>query len=223
MSTSPTSLFSRERTFPQEFEGDEILASGDYHRTAALANPNKIMTGKVVPFLEQQGVKRVLDYGCGRFLRDSAYLAKRGMAVDAVDLDAQVARIIAERREGVRALRSLSHSILSDEYDAALLNFVITVLPEEAQRKKMLSDVSERVRSGGYLVASVRSRADMLLHAGKNARPYKDGFLIGRNDGTTTFHKGYDHCEFLDLLESVSLRPLNFYSSFTAFVCVAQK
>jgi len=104
-----------------------------YAPSSRKTKPNKIMREEILPFFKENNVKTILDYGCGRFLRDSLFLTENGFAVDAVDLEEQVRNIKPEKS---KLINSLSTEIPDNNYDASLLNFVIQVLPTEKQRQE---------------------------------------------------------------------------------------
>ena len=87
-----------------------------------MTKPNKVMREKILPFLKEQDVKTILDFGCGKFLRDAVFLAEQGFEVDAVDLEEQVQRVSLEKS---KLIHSLSTKIPNNNYDATMLNFII--------------------------------------------------------------------------------------------------
>lgn len=175
------------------------------------------MRERVLPFLQGQDARRVLDYGCGRYLRDSAFLAVNGFTVDAVDLEEQVRRIDEER---VRLVKSVSSSINESNYDAALLNFVLQVLPTEEQRQDVLSKVYSAIKPQGYLILSLRNKRDMKHCVESNGTPYNDGFLMRRGKALT-FVRGYEREEVERMLSKMHIMEI--IRTCDSFITISQK
>ncbi|MBU2638501.1 MAG: methyltransferase domain-containing protein [Nanoarchaeota archaeon] len=188
-----------------------------YPLTSCKTKPNKIMRERILPFLQEHDVKRVLDYGCGRYLRDSAFLAENGFTVDAVDLEEQVENIDSER---VRFVKSVSSSINESNYDAALLNFVLQVLPTEEQRQKVLSKVCAVIKPDGYLVLSLRNQRDMKHCVEHQGTPYNDGFLMRRGK-QYTFVRGYEREEVEAILSKMDI--VEIIRTCDSFITISQK
>ena len=134
------------------------LTDSVYHNTSRMTKPNKVMREKVLLFLKEQDVKTILDFGCGKFLRDAVFLAEQGFVVDAVDLEEQVQRVSFEKS---KLIHSLSIKIPNNNYDAAMLNFIIQVLPTEEQRQEVLGRIYDTIKDEGYLVLSLRTLNDI--------------------------------------------------------------
>lgn len=179
--------------------------------------PNKMMKENVAPFLRRHNVETVLDYGCGRFLRDSVYLTKRGFKVDAVDLEEQV-KIIDKSKS--KLINSLGTEIRDNNYDAALLNFILQVIPREEKRDEILKNVCSAVKEGGFLIVSLRNQWDINNYVKPNGMKFNDGYVLSR---TKTFVRGYSLKEMKELLASASLTLLELHYSRVSYVSISQK
>lgn len=181
--------------------------------------PNKIMKEDILPFLQENCVSKVLDFGCGKYLRDSLLLAKNGFVVDAVDLEEQISEIDSKKSAQVN---SLSTKIPSKKYDAALVNFVIQVLPTEEQRQKILKSVYSALKDGRFYVLSVRNRKDVRHYVAKTGIPFADGYLMKKGQ-QHTFVRSYSLKEVEQIMNSQGLDILQIYSSWGAYVALGQK
>ena len=172
-----------------------------YHLTSRETKPNKEMKEKVLPFFLENNVRTVLDYGCGKFLRDSLYLSEKGFVVDALDLPEQIERIDVNL---VKKIHSISSELKEKKYDAVLLNFVLQVLPTKKQRKEVLEDAISAVKKEGYLVLSLRNQSEINRHLIDGAVRYKDGLIMG-DKNFKTFVKGYTKDEVKKLSQTMIL------------------
>lgn len=190
-----------------------------YHSTSIHTKPNKIMREKILPFFEEKNVKKVLDYGCGGYLKDSLFLTTKGLVVDAVDLEEQIKRVDPKKS---RLVNSLTTEIISNNYDAALLNFVLNVIPTQEQRQAILEKVYNAIKAEGYLVLSLRNSRDIRHYVEQKGIPFNDGFLMKRH-GNYTFAKGYKKDEIEDLLTPHNLNILKIYSASNSYIILSQK
>lgn len=177
------------------------------------------MRENILPFFVSHDVRTVLDYGCGKHLRDSLYLSANGLTVDAVDLERQLQRIDHQK---ARKIHSLSPEIIGKNYDAALLNFVLQTLPTEEQREKVLKRVCSAIKDDGYLVLSLRNQRDMRHCVEKNGRPSYDGFLM-QTGRYYTFVRGYEKAEIEELLDSADLTVVEITRTCDSFIALSQK
>jgi 2-polyprenyl-3-methyl-5-hydroxy-6-metoxy-1,4-benzoquinol methylase len=177
------------------------------------------MREKILPFFKEHNVEKVLDFGCGRYLRDSLLLAKHHIFVDAVDLEEQIRRIEPKKS---RRVHSLSAEIIDKEYDATLLNFVIQVLPTQEQRTEILEKVYNAIKAEGYLVLSVRNPKDIRHSVKPRGIPFNDGFMVKKNNAYT-FVKTYEKKEVESVLNSLDLTTIRIFSTSDSYIALARK
>ena len=190
-----------------------------YHLTSSKTKPNKIMRDKILPFFLDNNIRTVLDYGCGKHLRDSIYLSKNNLIVDAVDLEVQIQKINPEK---AKLVNCISTDLVQNNYDAALLNFVLQVLPTEKHRGKVLEKVYKGIKEDGYLVLSLRNQRD-IDHCVKNKGiPFNDGFIMQKGR-YSTFVRGYEKAEIEELLDKYNLNILNITRTCDSFIALSQK
>lgn len=192
---------------------DDILYSPSSRKT----KPNRMMRENILPFFKEHNVEKVLDYGCGRFLRDSLFLAENGFTVDAVDLEEQVRNINPEKS---KLINSLSTEIQGNNYDASLLNFVIQVLPTEKQRQEVLEKVYNAIKEGGFFVLSLRTQKDIGRYAKQRGIKFMDGYVL---KGSKTFVRAYNMKQVKEILESLNLDIIEIYRSSMSYVALAEK
>ncbi|MCG2719126.1 MAG: class I SAM-dependent methyltransferase [Nanoarchaeota archaeon] len=188
-----------------------------YHLSSSKTKPNKIMKAKILPFLQEKQVRTVLDYGCGKFLRDSLFLAEQGFKVDAVDLEEQVERIDVEK---VKKVNNVSTEILRNNYDAAMLNFVIQVLPTEKQRQEVFKKVYNAIKESGYFILSLRNSYDINKYVRPKGIPFKDGYLMKKSN---TFVKAYEREEIQEMLNSLKLNIIKIHKTCDSYISISQK
>ena len=190
-----------------------------YHLTSRETKPNKEMKEKVLPFFLENNVRTVLDYGCGKFLRDSLYLSEKGFVVDALDLPEQIERIDVNL---VKKIHSISSELKEKKYDAVLLNFVLQVLPTKKQRKEVLEDAISAVKKEGYLVLSLRNQSEINRHLIDGAVRYKDGLIMG-DKNFKTFVKGYTKDEVKKIISDHNLKLIEFLRTYSSFISISKK
>ncbi len=191
-----------------------------YASTSREIKPSKATKEMVLPFFVGQGIRKVLDYGCGRFLRDSVYLAENSLIVDAIDLPEQLGRINPLL---IQKIQNLSDAPVQSDYDAVLLNFVLQVLPFENQREEVLNKAISLVKSGGYLVLSLRNKSEIKCNfAKKKGIPYNDGFVI-QNGIHKTFVRGYTKKEMEEIILNHNLKIIQFSRTYASFVSINRK
>ena len=120
---------------------------------------------------------RVLDWGCGKG-DDVEWLLANGYTAlgwDPATLDDNP----PHQRE---------------KFDVVMSIYVLCVIDKKSVRNDTIQAMWDRVASGGCMYIAVRSVPDIdKAKKDKDWKPYKDGWLTGRN----TFQKGYTEDELL--------------------------
>lgn len=158
----------------------------------------------MVQALGLQPGNAILDLGCGPGLY-AQRLAKYGLAVTGVDLSPTSIEYAKGQaiQNGLEIIyRCENYLDLPDEalYDAALLIYGdYCVLPPE-QRSKLLGNIHRALKSGGYFVLDVTTRAHRALHGNRNGwYAVESGFWKGQ--AHIVLEQGFDYPEqsiFLD-------------------------
>lgn len=146
-------------------------------RTAQTRKDPSFPTKMFEPHFEENNVRTVLDYGCGKG-RDVEALVKWGY--NAVGYDPNFR---PEKPEG--------------KFDAVMLNYVLCVLPERRQRQLVLKNAISHLHRDGLLGIAVRPARNIKAEAKKGKwKTHKDGWLTGAG----TFQRGYESYEILEML-----------------------
>jgi len=137
-------------------------------------------------------VDRALDYGCGK-LRYAVTLAGRARHLVLVDSHTQLTRQqqIDGHRTSVRQYveQRWQHVKVHDadefptsrlRFDFALCANVLSAVPSQAARLRIISAISKHLKRGGQALFVVQYRNSHYrdLEAAKHARRYRDGWLI---------------------------------------------
>lgn len=118
-----------------------------------------------LPYLKANGIYRVLDYGAGK-MRNSFYLAERGFCVVATDCYPPIYFEQSCNKVTWVAKEVITAGILK-KMDLVLCNFVINILDTANDRKKLMCEITEQLRPGGYLLLETRENRN---GAGKTAK-----------------------------------------------------
>jgi len=190
-----------------------------YYLTSSQTKPNGIMQNQILPFFLRNNVERVLDFGCGKYLRDSLLLSANGITVDALDIKEQIERIDHKKTE---LINCLSSKITDSDYDAVLLNYVIQVLPNDEERFKVLDKAYGALKTDGYFVLSVRNQVDIAYGVKAHGVPYNDGFLMKRGK-QFTFVRGYGKEELEEILSSFDFKIMQIHKTPNSYITLSQK
>lgn len=107
-----------------------------------------------LPYLKANGIYRVLDYGAGK-MRNSLYLADRGFYVLATDCQAP-AQLFGNRKKFIWVTKEVIAAGILKKADLVLCNFVINIINTKDERKKIMHEISDQLRPGGYLLLETR-------------------------------------------------------------------
>lgn len=149
--------------------------------------------------LEKQSSKehRILDYGAGKF-RNSKYLKEKGFDVHVLDTGFQIQKAKEEDLKAYGAVFTAETYEGQSNYDSVLCSFVLNVIPEEDVRKEALNKIYESLKNEGTLFLEVRGKNGIMSN--KHKEPYRDGYVIGKNE-VKTFQKPFHKEEVETLLK----------------------
>lgn len=118
---------------------------------------NNVITS-LVALLREEGVKRIIDFGAGG-LRHALPLLHAGFEVCAVEFEETFIRPICAKYLSAAEVDprfSLIHprDFIQDcrKFDAALLCYVVQIMPVEQERKLALKQLYRKLREDGYLL-----------------------------------------------------------------------
>ncbi len=166
--------------------------------TARPGSPNRTMREDVVPFLQEKGCRRILDYGAGSYCRDALFLALLGYDVMVKELPTSIENMDLDRLEEDGIEDVVSELDPRQQFDTVLLNYVLNVTPSRQERESILHQVNHCLRPGGYVVVTVRPQGEVVSSC-SHGKPYKDGYLMGTGK-RRTFQHGFERDELLALL-----------------------
>lgn len=168
-------------------------------RSENSAKPISQPSRKLIEWLSQmEPVDYALDYGCGK-LRYTAYLAARSKHLTLVDSRVQLDRVQVLGREAttirqfsaarwphVKILDVDEFQTDSHRYDFALCANVLSAIPEEATRDKLLVTIRSVLSDRGkclFVNQYSNSYFREIVRSGK-AIPHLDGWLLSTSRGT---------------------------------------
>lgn len=121
--------------------------------------PHAVLRERIIPWLRDRGVSRILDFGAGA-LRHTFPFLRAGFEVCAVEFEETFARPAcavlrkkAERNGNFSAL-VWPRDFLRDRrhFGAALLCYVLQVMPLAAERRLVVREIANRLSDDGYLL-----------------------------------------------------------------------
>jgi SAM-dependent methyltransferase len=121
--------------------------------------PNKVITEKIIPFFKARKVRRILDFGAGA-LRHTFPLLDAGFEVCSVEFNEAFTRetggeALAQARKHPNFCELIwpSDFIADDrKFGAALLCYVLQVMPVPAERRAVLKHIYRKLRADSYLL-----------------------------------------------------------------------
>lgn len=156
---------------------------------------------RIVPFLRENQVKRVLDLGCGTG-RHTVFLAKQGFKVTGIDISDTALEITTDKLDGiniknVELLRNDMASIpFSDNYFDAVICTGVLTHGTIGKIRKTVHEIHRVIRKGGFLIADTLSVRDPDYGIGKELEP---GTFLGLEEEEDTPHHYYTKKEILDI------------------------
>jgi len=132
---------------------------------------------------------KVLDYGCG-VGTDVRKLLEQGIDAYCYEPYAHVPRLWKYLEELARKGRLYvsTEELPDNSFDTILLNYVLNVIPDPAEREKVLRDVYRLLKPGGCAIIAVRSKYEIEREARRGGwERYGDGYITKHG----TFQKGY--------------------------------
>lgn len=146
----------------------------------------------------------VLDYGCGK-LRYSIPLSERVKQVIAVDSNEQLKLLNSSFIESINNLRVLSLDSpewFNSKYDIVFCTNVLSAIPYETERKKLLSNAKAVLKPNGLLFLTVQYRNSYF-----SQYQYRED-TIKYNDGWLIQSKSRNRCSFYALLSAEYITSL---------------
>lgn len=143
----------------------------------------------------------VLDYGCGK-LRYTIPLSKKVNQVTAVDSEIQINRLQSIDSEMTTVKKYVENrlvntkvcSIISEEwqestYDAIICTNVLSAIPDEQERIKVLQNIYRVLKKNGHalIVNQHRNSYFKTYNQNQNSKQYFDGWIIQNSRGNSFY------------------------------------
>jgi SAM-dependent methyltransferase len=157
--------------------------------------PKKVLRDTMIPFFEERGVESVLDFGAGA-LRHTFPLLEAGFQVCAVEFEEAFNRP-ACRQALDQALEYSNFSALvwpkefigdRRKFDAAMLNYVLQVMPEPRERDLVLRTIYRKLKRHAYVL--YMSRWNQVGDAAKRNR-ISDGYYMWPSRRYHSFYREF--------------------------------
>lgn len=161
----------------------------------------------------------ILDYGAGK-LRNTKYLIQHGHRVIIIDTPLQLQRsqqLITDLEIEVYADVA---NIKDDCFKYILCSYVLNVVVSVSDRKRIVSQMNRILTPEGKAVIEVRRTNGVLKN--KYIQPYRDGYIIGKNN-IQTFQKPFEAEELVDFLEGSGLRVEQTIKKADSVICICCK
>lgn len=151
----------------------------------------------------------VADIGCGR-LRNLVTLNSSFSSLVLVDTKNQCERIRNSKQNiGSSELLDFETFISRDDkFDVVFIICVLHIIPDIAERKRILDQACIKLKENSFLVIDVPSGVNYYRKRMSSENKYKDGYLFG-SSSIKTFYKNYHRIE-LDKFVTKN-RPLSLY------------
>ncbi len=145
----------------------------------------------LVPLFQKEGVRRILDHGCGTG-RHTKYLACQGFYVVGTDYSETAllyARELTSGMNNVELVQSDMDSIpyAAGYFDATVSNHTIQHSAKE-QRDGAFQEIERTLRPKGLLFLRTVSRMHMACGTGRQIEPYTFVDMPDMPDGATPHH-----------------------------------
>lgn len=168
--------------------------------------PSQTMPAKSVqwasPILQEQGVRSVVDLGCGR-LRNLHILTKFFPKIKLVDTELQCNRIreLLIPSRGIKLLPINEFKSERKKYDSIFMVSVLHILPDPNERQELLKLAKKKVSPFGFLVVDVPTLESYYRQRCTEQNRFSDGWLMGTGI-ERTFYKNFHANELDDLVFS---------------------
>jgi hypothetical protein len=154
--------------------------------------------------LRDQGVKNIVDFGCGR-LRNLSIFRKHFSQITLVDTKLQCERIssLFQSSPNLKLFPESQFLISHEKYDAIFVISVLHIIPNPQLRRHILSVLTTMLSTPGYLVVDVPTAERYYRHHQKEENKYQDGWVMGSGPNYT-FYKNFVSIELDKLVQSTT-------------------
>ncbi|MEL7565351.1 MAG: methyltransferase domain-containing protein [Dehalobacterium sp.] len=113
----------------------------------------------LVPYWKRHQVSLVIDYGAGN-LRNACFLQEQGFKVVIVETPDHLNKI--KEKIFINQLPEIVSPMISCfemEVDLVLANFVLNIIEDDNERKKIISNVYKNLKEGGFFLVEVKEKS----------------------------------------------------------------
>ena len=164
----------------------------------------------MITFFEEKNIERILDVGAGA-LRHTFPLLDADFQVCAVEFEEAFARPACEKALA-EAKKNPNFSTLiyprqfiknRRRYDAALLCYVLQIMPKEHERRKLLRYLYEKLEDDAYLLYMSRYNQ---LEGTSNERQVEDGFYKWPERQHHSFYREFKTEETHEMMDKIGFK-----------------
>jgi hypothetical protein len=174
--------------------------------------PHGVLAKEFIPFLQQRGVERILDFGVGS-LRHTIPLLNAGFNVCAVEFEECFGRPfcsaylqIAQQHANFSAMVWPGDFIQTNRrFDAVLLCYVLQVMPIPKERALVLKHITKKMRNDSYLL--YMSRYNQTTPDDVNHR-VTDGYYRWPDRAVHSFYREFTVEETQDMMHKHGLQRI---------------
>jgi hypothetical protein len=198
--------------------GDKVTIDVTNSISAGL-EPNSGLIENLIPWMQERGCKKILDFGAGA-LRHTFPLLKAGFEVIAVEYESAYDRPKAKeylteaRKDSGFTELIWPHSFLHSKirYDVALLMYVLQVIPVKVEREIALKAIGEHFNRNGPKRLYYASRYGEAVNLSDDAK-YNDGWVMGKSVHDRTFYTEWNAATTDQLFEHCGYKRAGSYKN----------
>jgi len=191
------------------------LVEIDVTSSAAHLPPNRALQEFVIPLFRREGVRRVIDCGAGS-LRHTLALLQAGFDVCAVEFEHSFGRNLAAEALG-KAKRFPGFSILrpdeflrtSAQFDAALLCYVLQIMPIPKERHLVIHALRTKLGGRSYLLYAGTCNRFSGSYFATKAQRVSDGYFLWGHRNIQTFYREFSSRETDRMFRRVGFEKVN--------------
>ena len=179
--------------------------------------PHRCLTNRFKPLVQAAEGRRILDFGAGALRHTLPLLRSPHFEVCAVEFEeAFVRKEAADARETAQRNANFSTLIWPKafkrdrrRFDAAILSYVLQVMPEVREREMVIEQIAKKLVEGGHLLYMSRFGQ---VTAEMKTRQLKDGYWMWPNRQTHSFYVEFTHEQTDKMMEKHGLERAHSWS-----------
>lgn len=197
---------------------DETILIKSENAAKSYKQPNKHLMNKLI---DLKNIDKALDYGCGKG-RYTVCLCNTANRVDALDSSIQISRkqiiwgkktTLLEWSNSIQNLNVFSVEEFNWEaaqYDFILNSNVLSAIPEEDDRIKLLQNIRQLLKNNGKALITTQYRNSYFNTFEFNPKAFKhnDGWIVN-NNGNYSFYGIIDKSKILTYFSIVGLQVID--------------